>query len=231
MQRLWMRIDLSGARAKVPWTAVRSYIRRSKAMVTHAIIKNVAVPSIPKVIEFLGRCPRLEHLELWVAHNQKDIYEKFKGCKTLKGLILSPDIDSNRDYLGKFLHALPQLERIELWSTRVVLGSDLTWPQHLPNLKSITLASEQSVQNDIAQYFHPVYIPGIEVRGLEMVRISLSHARLAPLIWSRTSNLPHTLTWKNYVCTGTLQSIELSNFLSFLQPLAFRLFAVLTFTG
>ena len=175
MQHLWMKLDLSGARGKVPWTAVRSYIRRSKGLVTHAIIGNLAVPSTSKTVEFLSRCPRLEHLELWISHDQKDIYEKFKGCKTLKSLVLSPDIASNRDYLGNFLRVLPRLERIELWNTRVVLGSDLTWPRHLPNLKSITLASQQSLQADVAHYFHPVYVPGIEVRGLELVRLPLSY--------------------------------------------------------
>ncbi|KAJ5580189.1 uncharacterized protein N7459_006174 [Penicillium hispanicum] len=191
-QRLWMRIDLSGARGKVPWTAVRSYIRRSKAMVSHAIIKNLVGPSTPKAIEFLSRCPRLEHLELWVTHDQKDIYERFKGCKTLKSLILSADIISNRDYLAKFLTELPRLERIELWNTRGGLTPDPRWPQHLPNLKSITVASQQSVPGGIPDYLHPMHVPGIEIpaTGLDFESHPYPNLEELRLDWDPPSHRP-----------------------------------------
>lgn len=145
MPHLWMKIDLTGARGKVPWTAVRSYIRRSKAMLTHAIIKNLATASTPKTLEFLSRCPRLEQLELWVDYDYKEIYNKFQGCKQLKNLTLSPNIPISHEYFGRLLVELPQLERIALWNVRCssidYLASDER-PRSLPNMKSITLATQ-----------------------------------------------------------------------------------------
>lgn len=141
-----MNIDLSGARQKVPWTAVRAYIRRSRGLLTHATLKNLALPSTPKSIEFLSRCPRLEHLELWVNHDYKDIFQKFKGCKYLKTIIFSAEIAVPHSALEKVLTQFPKLERIEFWSVKhspLTIGEG-NWPQSLPNLKSITLASQQA---------------------------------------------------------------------------------------
>lgn len=147
MRELWLQLDLSGARQKVPWTAVRAYIRRSRGLLTHATIKNLALPSTPKSIEFLSRCPRLKHLELWVNHDYKDIFQKFKGCRYLKTIILSAEIPVPHSALEKLLMQFPKLERIELWSVKhspSAVGEE-NWPQSLPNLKSITLATQQAV--------------------------------------------------------------------------------------
>ncbi|KAJ5979908.1 hypothetical protein N7481_007206 [Penicillium waksmanii] len=147
MRELWMKIDLSGARQKVPWTAVRAYIRRSRGLLTHATFKNLALPSTPKSIEFLSRCPRLEHLELWVNHDFKDIFRRFKGCKSLKNFILSAEVSVPHSCLEKLLTQFPKLERIELWSVKhspLTIGEG-NWPQSLPNLRSITLATQQAV--------------------------------------------------------------------------------------
>ncbi|KAJ5698180.1 hypothetical protein N7462_000185 [Penicillium macrosclerotiorum] len=164
MSNLWMHIDLTGARGKVPWTAVRSYIRRSKAMLTHASIKNLATPSTPKTLEFLSRCPRLEHLELRVSHDSKDFYLKFKGSKRLKSLILSADMPISHDYFGRLLADLPGLERIALWNVK---GSTMEfynsgqWPKSLPNLKSITLATRQASPRHSMQHMPVLCIPGL----------------------------------------------------------------------
>lgn len=131
----------------MPWTAVRSYIRRSRGLLTHATLKNLALPSTPKSIEFLSRCPRIEHLELWVNHDYKDIFDKFKGCKYLKTIILSSEIPVPHSCLGRLLSKYPKLERIELWSVKhsPLTLDDADWPRSLPNLKSITLATQQAV--------------------------------------------------------------------------------------
>ena len=159
-----MHIDLSGARGKVPWTAIRSYIRRSKAMLTHATIKNLSPASTPKVLEFLSRCPRLEHLELWASHDGKDFYQKFKGSKKLKSLVLSADMAISHDHFGKLLADLPKLERIALWnmkSSSMDFYNSGQWPKFLPNLKSITLASRQNVSQPTAQHMAALSVPGL----------------------------------------------------------------------
>ncbi|KAJ5681466.1 uncharacterized protein N7477_001406 [Penicillium maclennaniae] len=157
-----LRIDLSGARGKVPWTAVRSYIRRSKAMLTRAIIKNLATPSTPKTMEFLSRCPRIEHLELWVDYDFKDFFQKFKGHKQLKNLTLSPDISVTHDNFGRLLIELPRLERIALWNVRPSTLAFIEgghWPKSLSNLKSITLATQQIPTP-------PMTVPGVLLPNL-----------------------------------------------------------------
>lgn len=164
MVNLWMKIDLSSARSKVPWTAVRSYIRRSKAMLTHATIKSLATASTAKSLEFLSRCPRLEHLELWVDADHRDIYEKFKGSKQLKSLTLSPDITFPHDYLGRLLVQLPRLENITIWNTKhsnMQFFQSGQWPKKLPNLKSLTLASKHPFPGNI--YMHALTVPGLDL--------------------------------------------------------------------
>lgn len=165
MTHLWMSIDLSGARGKVPWTAIRSYIRRSKAMVTRAIIKNLATASTPKIMEFLSRCPRLEHLELWVDYGYKEFFEKFKGCKQLKSITLSPDIPIPHEYFGRLLVELPRLERIALWNVKPsTYGfTNSEWrPLVLPNMKSITLGTRQLAS--------PSQVPALLLPGLGEIR-------------------------------------------------------------
>jgi hypothetical protein len=200
MTSLWMHIDLKGARGKVPWLAIRSYIRRSKAMLTHATIKNLSPASTPKTLEFLSRCPRLEHLELWVSHDCKDFYQKFKGSKKLKSLVLSADIPVSHDYFGRLLADLPKLERIALWnvkSSTTDFYESGQWPKCLPNLKSITLASRQSVSQPTAQHMAVLSVPGLMEVGQLTYRFIRSRAKII----SRSPNLPCTQIWKNYVLT------------------------------
>lgn len=163
-----MHIDLSGARSKVPWTAIRSYIRRSRAMLTGATIKNLSAPSTLKTLEFLSRCPRLEHLELWVAHDGKDFYQKFKGSKKLKSLVLSAELSITHDCVGQLLEDLPNLERIAIWNVKGCpprSPNTVQWPKCLPNLKSITLASRQIVPQPNSQFVPVLSVPGLnEVR-------------------------------------------------------------------
>lgn len=158
MTHLWMQIDLSAARGKVPWTAVRTYIKRSKAMVAHATIKNLATASTPKTMEFLSRCPRLEHLELWVDCDYRQFLQTFMGCKQLKSLTLSPDIKIPHHCFGQLLIELPRLERIALWSVKPSSYDLNAWPRSLPNLKSITLATQHPSSMSV--------LPALTVPGL-----------------------------------------------------------------
>ncbi|KAF7714734.1 Uncharacterized protein PECH_007729 [Penicillium ucsense] len=184
MSHLWMDINLSGARQKVPWTAIRTYIRRSKAMLTAATIKHLSAPSAVKTLEFLGRCPQLEHLELWVAHDGRDFYQKFKGSKNLKSLVLSPELPIEHDYVGKLLEDLPNLERLTIWNVKTrhpyLERPIFVWPKLLPKLKSITLASQQDmlVREEHSRNFHVLSIPGMTENSEHVVYPKLEELRL-----------------------------------------------------
>ncbi|KAI2792023.1 hypothetical protein POX_b02055 [Penicillium oxalicum] len=181
LTHVWMHIDLSGARSKVPWTAIRSYIRRSRAMLTGATIKNLSAPSTLKTLEFLSRCPRLEHLELWVAHDGKDFYQKFKGSKKLKSLVLSAELSITHDCVGQLLEDLPNLERIAIWNVKGCpprSPNTVQWPKCLPNLKSITLASRQIVPQPNSQFVPVLSVPGLNEDSQNTVYPHLEELRL-----------------------------------------------------
>ncbi|KAJ5180841.1 hypothetical protein N7492_004051 [Penicillium capsulatum] len=167
---LWMKMDLTEARSKITWVSVSSLIKKSKARVSHAMIANLTNPSIPKALELVSRCPRLEHLELWVATNSELIYEKFKGLTRLKTLTLAQDIPISRDLVGKLLIALPQLENITMLNVKhgrpqhTPPGPQglpwVSWPQSLPNLKSVTFVSGESLRAP-NQTTHALQLPGL----------------------------------------------------------------------
>lgn len=141
MRDLWMELDFSIARGKIHWSSVRAHIRRSKALLTKATLKNISTPSTQKVLEFVSRCPRLEHLELMDSYNNQAIYDLFKGSKRLKTLVISADTVVTQEYLTKFLTSLPTLECIEIHRSKASPQSKAQWPSKLPHLRSITLGS------------------------------------------------------------------------------------------
>lgn len=154
-------MDLSEARGKIHWTSVRAYVRRSRGMLTQAIVKNVSSPSTQRVLEYLSRCPQLDHLEFWDSHDPAAFYELFKGSKRLKTLVVSAHMTVAQERITGFLHNLPLLERIEIHSTRPSISERYSWPLKLPNLKSITLGSKELPPN--ALYSLALEIPGLNV--------------------------------------------------------------------
>ncbi|KAJ5338993.1 Tetratricopeptide-like helical [Penicillium brevicompactum] len=159
---LWMSIDLSGARSRVPWTSVRNYIHRSRVELTNAKIENLVPASTPKVLDMLSRCPKLEHLELMVAHEQpKEFYAKIKAFRQLKSITCGPEIKLSHASIGSILSSLPQLERaafLNVWDAPTRASRPATWPQRLPNMKSLTIASSQEDRTGLA---FPNVVPGL----------------------------------------------------------------------
>ncbi|KAL2824781.1 hypothetical protein BDW59DRAFT_147079 [Aspergillus cavernicola] len=156
MRDLWMRLDFSGARSKIHWSSSLAYIRRSKAMLTQAVVTNLTKASIRKVLEYVSRCPRLEHLEILSPFGSEGIYELFKGCKQLKVLLVSAETPVPQSTITKLLASLPKLERIEIHKATKSLQSDTQWPSSLPNLQSITLGTTES---GLFNHVPALYIP------------------------------------------------------------------------
>lgn len=165
ISHLWMNIDFSAARGTLSFPAVRSCIRRSKGLLTRANIKNLPPSQTPRTLEFLSRCPHIEHLQLWVSHDHKDFFSKFKGSKKLKSLVLSADMTIPHDYFGRLLIELPKLEEISLWNSRNSSAEFLSsgsWPTPLPNLKSITLSTlQQPPTAPLTQIIPALHLPNI----------------------------------------------------------------------
>ncbi|KAL2864918.1 Leucine Rich Repeat domain protein [Aspergillus lucknowensis] len=159
MRELWMRLDFSGARSKIHWSSVLAYIRRSKAMLTEAIVTNLTKASIRKVLEYISRCPNLQHLEILCPFGSEAIYELFKTSKQLKVLLISAETSIPQSTLTKLLSTLPKLERIEIHRATKSRESDTRWPSSLPNLQSITLGTTES--GVLENYVPALYIPRI----------------------------------------------------------------------
>ncbi|KAF7594397.1 hypothetical protein BBP40_009378 [Aspergillus hancockii] len=143
MRDLWMRLDLSGARNKISWASVKACIGRSKAMLTHAVVKNLFPKSIDRVLLFFSRCPKLEYLEIWLPFNCQAFYDLFKGSKRMKTLKISAEMTVSQEYIAKFLASLPLLERIEIFKAKCSPASNVQWPSKLPHLRSITLSTTE----------------------------------------------------------------------------------------
>lgn len=198
---LWMDVNLTGARTRVPWTSVRDYIHQSKVALTHANIHNVVPAATPKVLDMLSRCPHLEHLELWVPHdNPAEFYAKIKNFKRLKTLVCS-DVKISHACVGGILSGLPLLEKAafyNVWETRQDSAS--TWPEHLPNLKSLTIGSSY---RDPTRPFIP-FTSSAVVPRLGSVSFCFFIARCQymclPDIRSHSPLIP---IWRNFDLSGT----------------------------
>ncbi|KAE8377462.1 hypothetical protein BDV26DRAFT_213719 [Aspergillus bertholletiae] len=140
---LWMRIDLSGAHGKIHWCSVRAYIRRSKSLVTHAIVKNLSSGSAEKVLQFFSRCPRLEYLEVWTPFSCQTFYDMFKGSRRMRTLVISGHMPVPQEYITKFLGSLPLLENLKIYKARTSPSSKVQWPPALPHLRSIILGTTE----------------------------------------------------------------------------------------
>ncbi|KAF4765471.1 hypothetical protein HAV15_003911 [Penicillium sp. str.  len=166
---LWMRVDLTGARSRVPWTSIRNYIHRSRAQLTNATITNIVPSTTSKVLDMLSRCPQLEHLELMVRYDYpKEFYLKIKDFRRLKSLVCGADISLSHACVGSILSTLSKLEKavfLRVWDnpTREPQPTS-TWPEHLPNMKSLTIGSSQ--ENPHGLIFQEAVYPNLEELGL-----------------------------------------------------------------
>lgn len=163
MRDLWLRMDLSEARGRVHWTSVRAYIRRSKGMLAHAVVKNVSAQSAQKVLEFIIRCPYLEHFEFRNAHVDAqtfcDYLARSTQLKRLKTLVISGDTPIPQHIIAQLVSKFT-LERLEVHAARPS-RQEVKWPSTLPNLKSITLCSEEPTP-------HPSFTPALHIPALEV---------------------------------------------------------------
>lgn len=159
LRNLWMRIDLSNARGKVHWTALSAYIRRSKAMLTDAVVKNLNPRFAQKSLQLLSRCPHLEYLDVSASVSGKEFYDLFKGSKRLRTLIAADGVAIPQAYLSKFLADLPHLERCEVYDARNSLMPHVQWPDECPHLKRLCLRSQKSNPTSLANRGPPFAVP------------------------------------------------------------------------
>ncbi|PWY94026.1 F-box domain protein [Aspergillus sclerotioniger CBS 115572] len=181
---LWMQLDFTEARRKVQWRSFRAFVQRSRAMLTHAVMTNISTPFQDKVLEYLGRCPKLEHLEIRDPINQPaGLYDMFRGSTQLKSLVIGKQTPVAQEYIAKFLTSLPQLERIEIQNAQPSAESKVQWPSHLPNLRSIALLTEASIPppGRVAALYIP---PASEGMSCSMPNLEEIRLDSYPRVWA-----------------------------------------------
>lgn len=136
-------MDFSRARSTVSMPAIRSYIRRSRGLLTHATIDHVIPSAMDKVLELLSRCPDLTYLKVAGRYDGDKLYNLFKASKMLKALIISSDIPVTRSCMMKFLDHLPNLERLEVHQSHQSPDDDHLSSGKLPNLKALALTTPE----------------------------------------------------------------------------------------
>lgn len=132
-------------------------------MLTHAIVKRVSSPSTQKVLEFITRCPHLEHFEYRDTFNNAQVFHNHlihsTHLKRLKTLVVSRDTPLPQHMATQLLSKFP-LERLEVHAARPS-RQEIKWPLTLTSLKSITLCSDEPPLN--AVFTPALYIPALEV--------------------------------------------------------------------
>lgn len=193
-----MRIDLSNARGKIHWTTLSAYIRRSKAMLTGAVVRNLNPRFAHKSLQLLSRCPHLEYLDVSASIGGKELYDLFKGSKKLKTLIASAGLSVSQECLTKFLADLPMIERLEVYDVRTSPNVNLEWPHQLTRLKRLSLRSQQPMYF-LDGYWPPLGIPGLFHEFLvppvlQEPAISILNLEELKLDWSSSPSPLHPVT-------------------------------------
>lgn len=171
LPKLWTHLDLSipqtrgstPSRKPITISAMRSYTRKSRSGLTHATLSNISRTSTLKALENVSRYPRLSHLDIQLDILGIDLFEVFHTSTNLMTLIISPITKVSSNVLLKFVHNCPHLERLESYAVPLQGIADRSWPDKMPNLRTLTLVTENSDrpfqhQRDI---LHPLAVPGI----------------------------------------------------------------------
>ncbi|KAL4954897.1 hypothetical protein BDW69DRAFT_131469 [Aspergillus filifer] len=176
MRELWMRLDFSRARSRIHWSSVLACIKRSKAMLTQAVVANLTKASIRRVLEYISRCPNLQHLEILSPTTSNDIYELFKNSKQLNVLLVSAETTVPQSTISKLLSSLPKLERLEIHKATKSSASEAEWPSSLPNLKSVTFGTTDAGMT--LGYVPALYIPRLTQPSTATPTANLTELRL-----------------------------------------------------
>ncbi|RAL12995.1 Leucine Rich Repeat domain protein [Aspergillus homomorphus CBS 101889] len=185
MRDLWMRLDLSEARRKASWRSIRTYIQRSGAMLTHATISNIASQSQDKVLVYLSRCPKLESLEIGdPIRRHEGLYNQFEGCKQLRSLVIAKGTPVSQENIAKFLSNLPNLEHLEVHNAQPSAETKVQWPSHLPNMRKVTLSTEEAAVQPPGRV-NALYLPPV-TESQPCVMPNLEELRIDsyPKVWS-----------------------------------------------
>lgn len=172
-----MRIDFKSTKRKVHWHSVRACIRRSKAMLTYAVISDLAVSSTIKSLQLLSKCPNLEHLEFFDECDGKDLYDLFKSSKRLKAIV-APNVPIRELYISNFLTDLPLLERVEFFHVTGSHELSIPWTFKHRNLKRLGLHSRDHLGGRPSRTFAQIYSSSFPI-VLEALPILVAESRLA----------------------------------------------------
>ena len=123
MPSLWRHLDLSQAKSKVGFRAVKACVLRSGGNMTHATMFRWDERQQSSALVYLAsRCKRLEYLNLRDGFGNTPLVAVVATVPRLKTLIISPDRGVNLTEVAMLLATLPHLEHAEflgIWPSAV----------------------------------------------------------------------------------------------------------------
>lgn len=148
MPSLWRHLDLSQAKSRVSFKAIKACVVRSRGNMTHATMFRWDAGQHDALAYATSRCKRLEHLHLRDGLGSVALTSAVATASNLKTLIISPDRGVSVREVTEMLAKLPHLERAEflnIWTS----GTPPDWTGDLSSLRALTLHAAQDPRNGL----------------------------------------------------------------------------------
>ncbi|KAF2127997.1 hypothetical protein P153DRAFT_423965 [Dothidotthia symphoricarpi CBS 119687] len=147
LSRVWMHLDLSGARKSVPRSFVDKAVRRSEYRLTRITVDRFEHMDVLKNIA--RACKSLADVEFLAlpGHVSASLIDIVQLAPNLKRFVMHPDI--SLDTATQILHHRPTLEHFEIRSIlrRRYTG---TWKGPFPNLHTLSLTQQVDGGTDLS---------------------------------------------------------------------------------
>ena len=145
---LWRHLDLSQAKSRVSFRALKGCVIRSRGSMTHATMFRWDAGQHDALAYTTSRCKRLEYLNLRDGFGNVALTSAIVPVPNLKTLIISPERGVTLKEVTELLAKLPHLEHAEflkLWTS----GTTPQWDGDFPNLRVLKLHAAQDSRNTI----------------------------------------------------------------------------------
>jgi len=145
---LWRHLDLSQAKSRVSFKAIKACIVRSRGNMSHATMFRWDAGQHDALAYATSRCKRLEYLHLRDGFGNVALTSAVATVPNLKTLIISPDRGLSMREVTELLASLPHLERAEflkLWTS----GTPPTWTGDLSSLRTLKLHASQDQRDGL----------------------------------------------------------------------------------
>jgi F-box/TPR repeat protein Pof3 len=213
---LWYDISFKGSRSFASPEIMKTCILNSQKGVRRLQLHNVRNPY--DALRQASMCPRLEHLDLDIGVDEISISQSSCLKLSLKTLIISSKMHIYRNLFCEMIK-LPNLERLEVHRYVFRQLPNMSYVDHLPNLKALVLDMKRI---DLPSYYKHVWFPedvpdeamiaDLPTRKTYSERVpKLEELRLATTLDVDTRPFHRMIVCLNDVCHPNLRTLEICN--------------------